>query len=493
MNPVAFSIFGLNVYWYGICYSVSILIIRHYFYKFCHLFSFPANLIDKGLLYAVCFGIVFARIFDVLVYDYHNFTLNPWLIFSIRDGGLSFHGAVIGLILCVFIFVRFHKNFFQKAVSEFSEKCSYSSQNYLNMQNEQNMHNEYNRQVHSKKRGLFFVRVLRVFDFIAIFSPICIFLVRIGNFINQELIGRQCAKAWYAVNIGNLGSMGNVGNMERNSDDSHSLFDLNGLESLENLESLNELSGLNELGQSAEYYVYPSQLIESFFEGFVLFLIMFTLMSRVFLKNVLLSRDLLSSRNVRNVDSAGNVGSKEKIGMLWMITHMLFDVNVFEKIALRLGWKSGVKLNRSLFHWMIYSYNSRFDCASDSSYGGEVKTDSEVKSEFNNGVSGEVMSGLSSRVFPGFYICVFLFFYGIFRFFCEFFRMPEIFVTCRSVSKSFFGRAIGSFFRNFLGDFCCDFFVEFCSDFLITIGQIFSLGMILMSILLWFVCKKIKM
>lgn len=491
MNPVAFSIFGLNVYWYGICYSVSILIIRHYFYKFCHFFSFPANLIDKGLLYAVCFGIVFARIFDVLVYDYHNFILNPWLIFSIRDGGLSFHGAVIGVILCVFVFVRSHKIFYQEADSRSSDKCSYSSQNYLNMQNEHNIHNEQNMQLYSKKRGLFFVSVLRIFDFIAIFSPICIFLVRIGNFINQELIGRPCSKAWYAVNVGKLGSMGNIGNIEnvenveRNLDNSPSLSDLNGLESLENLESLRDLGSLNELGVAADYYVYPSQLIESFFEGFVLFLIMFTLMSRVFFKNILLSRGLLDCRNVGSLGSVVSVESKEKIGIIWMVTHMLFDVNVFEKIALRLGWKSGVKLNRSLFHWMIYSYNSRFDCASDRCYGGEVKVDSGLSSEFFNGLRSEVSRKLGGRVFPGFYICMFLFFYGIFRFFCEFFRMPEIFVTCRSISESSFGRAIGSFFRNFLGDFY--------GDFLITIGQIFSLGMILISILLWFVCKKIKM
>lgn len=606
MNPVAFSIFGLSVYWYGICYSVSILIIRHYFYKFCYFFSFPMSLIDKGLLYAVCFGVVFARIFDVLVYDYHNFTLNPLLIFSIRDGGLSFHGAVIGLILCVFVFVHFHKNFYQKFedscsmalmqscdrsdcsrglchgsnyyVSSCFDGCSGDGYVYydrsnsdsctgdhnrcisgfprghnlglterflnkflskilslsrygtefwnrkcrklngdsrkhhdLNNQNKNNSINEnadlninsdlrkqfyFDKQnnyednfvkrydmnkrcdldmsINSKKRGRFYISVLKIFDFIAIFSPICIFLVRIGNFINQELIGRPCSNAWYAINVGKLRNL-------------HDLYELS------------DLNDLGDLGSLSDYYVYPSQLIESFFEGFVLFFIMFTLMSRVLLKNILskailldsmsnLNSSKMSSKIVEQSDeelniNVGNVFNKPKIGMFWMVTHMLFDVNIFQKIALRLNWKLDERLDEKLcaklywklddnlcwrcrvhrFHLMIYNYNSRGIGSSRVKIGSGVST------------------GVADGVFPGFYLCVFLFLYGIFRFFCEFFRMPEIFLTCGGISESF------------LGDFCRNFFTDFYGDFLITIGQIFSLGMILMSILLWFACKKIKM
>jgi hypothetical protein len=73
---------------------------------------------------------------------------------------------------------------------------------------------------------------------------------------------------------------------------------------------------------------------------------------------------------------------------------------------------------------------------------------------------GVLVDRKNSHVFPGFYCCIFLFLYGVFRFFCEFLRLPEVFFTF--------------------------------NGFVITVGQILSIFMILVSFILWIYLRYIR-
>ncbi|MGU9951057.1 MAG: prolipoprotein diacylglyceryl transferase [Gammaproteobacteria bacterium WSBS_2016_MAG_OTU1] len=146
IEPVAFSIFGWPVHWYGLMYmaafSIAMVMGRRLLRRpaFADLQTLQADdMILAGIIGVLGGG----RLGYVLFYNPTFYIEHPLQIFSVWDGGMSFHGGLLGVIFALFVF--------------------------------------------AKRGGFSFWRVI---DVAAVLTPIGLGLGRIGNFINGELPGR---------------------------------------------------------------------------------------------------------------------------------------------------------------------------------------------------------------------------------------------------------------------------------------------------------------
>jgi phosphatidylglycerol:prolipoprotein diacylglycerol transferase len=146
IDPVAFSIGGLKVHWYGMMYMIGFLFFlfvgKLRVKKYGHSFLTP-KLIDDTLFYAALGVVIGGRLGYCLFYQPAFYLTHPLNIVKTWDGGMSFHGGMLGVFVAVYLFSRKHK-------------------------------------------GTFF----ELADFIAPIVPFTLFFGRIGNFINGELWGR---------------------------------------------------------------------------------------------------------------------------------------------------------------------------------------------------------------------------------------------------------------------------------------------------------------
>lgn len=147
INPIAFNAGHLHVHWYGLMYLFSFLLVWALArYRMMHQAWAPLKTNDE-LLDVIFYGalgvIVGGRIGYVLFYNFSYYLSAPAEVFKVWDGGMSFHGGLLGVIVALWIYA------------------------------------------YRKKVGFF-----ALMDFIAPLAPIGLGLGRIGNFINGELWGR---------------------------------------------------------------------------------------------------------------------------------------------------------------------------------------------------------------------------------------------------------------------------------------------------------------
>ncbi|WP_104733091.1 prolipoprotein diacylglyceryl transferase [Helicobacter felis] len=155
-SPIAFSLFGINVHWYGIAY-VSALLIAFFvalraIKKDPVRFPISRSLFESYFLYAEVGVILGARLGYILVYDPNTlyYLKAPWQIFNpfyegefVGIRGMSYHGGLVGFLIASLLFSKIKQ------------------QNFL-----------------------------IYLDLIAISLPLGYVFGRIGNFLNQELFGR---------------------------------------------------------------------------------------------------------------------------------------------------------------------------------------------------------------------------------------------------------------------------------------------------------------
>jgi prolipoprotein diacylglyceryl transferase len=108
MDRVAFSIFGIDVMWYGVLISTGVLIGVLIALKEAKRTGFKEDDLIDFLLYAIPVGIVGARAYYVIFsWDYYSQNLSQ--IINIRNGGLAIHGAVIAGVITAILFCKKRK------------------------------------------------------------------------------------------------------------------------------------------------------------------------------------------------------------------------------------------------------------------------------------------------------------------------------------------------------------------------------------------------
>ncbi len=153
-NPIAFKLGPIKVHWYGIMYLVG-------FAAAWLLALLRARKSESGwtstqvsdfIFYAALGVIIGGRVGYMVFYDLPGFLHNPLIIFRIWDGGMSFHGGMLGAAFSLWLLGRkLHKS------------------------------------------------VWELTDFAAPLVPIGLGAGRLGNFINGELWGRVSDVPWAMV------------------------------------------------------------------------------------------------------------------------------------------------------------------------------------------------------------------------------------------------------------------------------------------------------
>ena len=158
LDPILFN-FGLfAVRWYSLAYIAGILIgwwlgKKLLIFRFKNSnYQFNLNIFDDLITYLIISIIIGGRVGYIIFYNLDYYLTNPLEMIKIWEGGMSFHGALAGIIIGTYSF--------------------------------------------TKKKEIKFLYML---DIIACVAPIGIFFGRIANFINGELIGKVTNVSWSVI------------------------------------------------------------------------------------------------------------------------------------------------------------------------------------------------------------------------------------------------------------------------------------------------------
>lgn len=115
MNRVAFSLFGIDVMWYGVLIAIGMVIAVSIAVREGKRVGIEEEDIVDLALYLIPIGIIGARIYYV-IFSWGNYSSNPMDVFNIREGGLAIHGGIIAGILTGIVYSKLKKiNFFKLA------------------------------------------------------------------------------------------------------------------------------------------------------------------------------------------------------------------------------------------------------------------------------------------------------------------------------------------------------------------------------------------
>ena len=109
VDPTFFTLFGLDIRYYGVLWAVAFMLGIYYFTKFCKHEGLPDKLVDSMFWCATILAIVGARLGHCLFYEPEVYLADPLRILNIREGGMASHGAAIGFLLGLTIFAVINK------------------------------------------------------------------------------------------------------------------------------------------------------------------------------------------------------------------------------------------------------------------------------------------------------------------------------------------------------------------------------------------------
>ena len=153
ISPIAVTVFGFDVYWYSLAYlfgvSLGYLLLKRLNKRSNYL---TPTAIDDLVFYSVVGIIVGARLGFCLIYDLPYTLHNPVNLLMIRNGGMSFHGGLVGVVIAVILIAKKYQ-----------------------------------------------VPFLKIADLLVCVAPIGLLLGRLANFINAEIYGKITTCVWGIV------------------------------------------------------------------------------------------------------------------------------------------------------------------------------------------------------------------------------------------------------------------------------------------------------
>ena len=105
-DPVAFQIFSLNIRWYSLAYIIGIMIGWLLCKKIFIKNSKITEKFDDYITYMIIGIIIGGRLGYVTFYNLNYYINNILDIFKIWEGGMSFHGGLIGVIIASVLFAK---------------------------------------------------------------------------------------------------------------------------------------------------------------------------------------------------------------------------------------------------------------------------------------------------------------------------------------------------------------------------------------------------
>lgn len=109
VDPEIFSIGGLSIRWYGLMFAMAFLSGYLVFTRALKIKRLDAEMLDQLLIYVAVGTILGARLGHCLFYEPSYYLSNPVEILKIWEGGLASHGAAIGIVLALWLYIRRHK------------------------------------------------------------------------------------------------------------------------------------------------------------------------------------------------------------------------------------------------------------------------------------------------------------------------------------------------------------------------------------------------
>lgn len=108
MDPVAFTLFGLPIRWYGILISIGIMVAYFLGSKQSKIHDVDFDKVTDIFIVALPVSILCARLYYV-IFEWPYYSANPSEILNIRGGGLAIHGGILGAVISGYIMSRIKK------------------------------------------------------------------------------------------------------------------------------------------------------------------------------------------------------------------------------------------------------------------------------------------------------------------------------------------------------------------------------------------------
>ena len=114
INPIAIDLGFVQIYWYGFMYLLAFIIA----YLLANSRAKKSNTwnakqIEDMIFYGAIGVVLGGRLGYMLFYNLPSFIADPLIILSVQDGGMSFHGGFLGVLLAMFLFnKKYNKSFF---------------------------------------------------------------------------------------------------------------------------------------------------------------------------------------------------------------------------------------------------------------------------------------------------------------------------------------------------------------------------------------------
>ena len=157
-NPDIFNLGFLTIRWYGVLFALGFIIGQQIIYYIYKTEGKPEKDVESLTIYMVLATIIGARLGHVLFYQPMDYLSNPLSILKIWEGGLASHGAAFGIIIAILLYSNYYINISFKGIESRKQK--------------------------RENQSFFWV-----IDRIVIVVALAGCLIRLGNFLNSEIIG----------------------------------------------------------------------------------------------------------------------------------------------------------------------------------------------------------------------------------------------------------------------------------------------------------------